>query len=102
MLLYISNPQDGPSSDARGRLRRAFRSGPGAPPPPYPPDDRQFDDQDADRGFHHRTDDRRDFVRLEIEGIPRRQASPTAALARESIPDREGDGHEFRGRKART
>ena len=51
------------------------------------------------RRLHHRADGRWDHFWLDVEGVPERETSPVATLAREPVPDREGDRHELSGRE---
>src|SRR6476646_10753222 len=88
------------SSNARGRLLSLLTAEPIGPrTPPYPTNHGQLDDEDEERRLDHRADDRWNVFRLEVDGVPQRQPSAVAALTRESVPDRERDGHELSGRK---
>src|SRR5688572_26852688 len=64
-------------------------------PPPHPADHEQLDRENQQGDPHHRADGRHDDFRLYVNRVPDRDSSPVAALAREPIPDREGDGEEL-------
>ena len=121
MLLYI-NPPNAPPSLARP-WPRASAGKPtahalvaagwlGSPPssprapwpitPPHPADHGQLDDENDQRRPHHRADGRWDDLRLDVDGVPRREPSPVATLAREPVPDREGDRQELSGHERRA
>ena len=51
--------------------------------------------ENEQRRPHHRTDGRWDHLRLDVDEVPNRETSPVATLAREPIPDREGDRQEL-------
>ena len=57
----------------------------------------QLDDEDEERRPDHRANGRGDVFRLDVDGIPHREPSPVATLAREPVPDRERDGQELAG-----
>ena len=66
--------------------------------PPHPANHGEFDRENQQRRRHHRADGRWDDFRLDVERVPGRETSPVAPLARQPVPDGEGDGHELSGR----
>src|SRR5262245_32857924 len=89
MLLYID------FSGGSGGCNRSFRIGAFAFS--YPGDDDDFGGENEERGLEHRPDGRGYRLRLDVERVPRRERAAVAALAREAVPHREGDGHELAG-----
>ena len=67
--------------------------------PPHPANHDELDHENEQRRLHHRADGRGDHFWLDVEGVPDRETSPVATLAREPVPDREGDRHELSGRE---
>src|SRR5215471_10072618 len=63
--------------------------------PPHPADHGQFDGENQQRRLHHGTDGGWNHFRLDVDGIPQRDAAAIAALAREAVPDRERDRQEL-------
>ena len=70
--------------------------------PPHPPDHGQLETKNEQRGPQHRADNRRDDLCLDVDGVPGRQPSPVATLAREPVPDRERDRQELSLRERRA
>src|SRR5688500_10836294 len=65
--------------------------------PPHPADHGQLDDENEQRRPHHRTDGRWDNLRLDVNGVPGRETSPVATIAREPVPHRETDWKKLSG-----
>src|SRR6187397_2899878 len=103
MLLYMGPPDSRDSSRTRGcRLPRlaAERSVVArAVTPPHPADEGQLDGKNDQRRLHHRADGGWNRFWLEVEGVPKCESSPVAALAREPVPDGDGDRQERSGRE---
>src|SRR5688572_5756319 len=105
MLLYMTPPDSPNSRLRRCRLTLVTADSPAGARgvlPPHPADHDQLEGQNEQRDPHHRADRRRDHVRLDVDRLPDRETSPVAALAREPVPDREGDRHELAGRQRRA
>src|SRR5687768_5459750 len=101
MLLYIGSSEWPDSSRSGGcraaRLTAELPAGAVAITPPHPADHGQLDDENEQRRPHHRADGRWDHLRLDVDGVPGRETSPVATLAREPVPDREGDRQKLSG-----
>ena len=102
-----SNPPDSPRQLTPGgcrltRLAAELPAGARAVTPPHPADHGQLDGENEQRRPHHRADRRWDDLWLDVEGVPERETSPVATLAREPVPDREGNRQELAGRERRA
>src|SRR5437879_8000119 len=102
MLLYIilriadsSRPRDYRLPGLTAELPAGAR----AVTPPHPANHGEFDRENEQRRPHHRAGGRGDHFWLDVEGVPGRETSPVATLAREPVPDREGHWHELSGRE---
>src|SRR5688572_15038733 len=90
------------TSTTRGRLlslTAALVAGPSAVTPSDPTDHGNFEGEDEERGLDHRANGRWHHFWLDVEGVPDRETSPVAPLAREAVPDRKGDRQELSGQE---
>src|SRR5690606_37075672 len=80
-----------PPETARVHASGGYRS---SVPPSYQANDAHEEEKREDAGPKHRYERGRPIERFHVEMIPRCQTSPIAALLIESVPEREGNGHE--------